>query len=579
MKLNKILLSSFLLLIAVSFAGLLPASAQTGMKDTLGVDFGEDFAIVVDFNVDGSNFDTFPGAVQVLRDLVNPSNDKVNPVDENPNADQEYFLAHFNTSGIHNSYFALNKIEQDLKISILGNEVIIGHINGSSPFQTLLQYYQYEGDDVFVANTFRGYMAYSTTPDDLTLDIGDDIYVGYTLVEEKFLSLLNLALANAPGNYDPIPEFGYEPLYESTATSKSFGMNYTNFFVVWQDTETKLEVPGFNTDSFKGVVTGGDIVAASLFDYLTFTYTIETKVSNATHTIVDVVTEYDIGPMKWLITKDTGTAYNIISTAITEINSSNSFNTPATQINLGLKSINTLLPDVSVTIPSLSFYTGEAVNKRIDASAVEGNADGFGIAVVTTTNVHRASAELTLPGASTNGQEVTIPLNFGGDNIFETSFVGKATYDRTFPNRTTETFPVYVTTKTMSEVQNTFSFGSIAKAYFKAQSLQTTAFTMFTASQLSPVVVASASSSSINMDVDSTAYLTFVQMPWWSGLEVTQDPTYSAVSLVGTAPESSDPSDTGINTSTTSPTTPVPGFEAIVIILGIIPLVFIKRRK
>ena len=143
MKKNKILFSSFLLLMAVSFAGLLPASAQTPMKDTLGVDFGEDFAIVVDFNVDSGNYNNFPGDIQVLRDLANPSNAKVNPVDQNANADQEYYLAHFNTSGVHNSYFALNKMEQDMKIKIpvVGTEVQIGHINGSAPFQTLLQYY------------------------------------------------------------------------------------------------------------------------------------------------------------------------------------------------------------------------------------------------------------------------------------------------------------------------------------------------------------------------------------------------------------------------------------------------------
>ncbi len=247
-------------------------------------------------------------------------------------------------------------------------------------------------------------------------------------------------------------------------------------------------------------------------------------------------------------------------------------------MNFPLSTYHTALPDIAVVVPPMAFYTGEAVNKRIDASAVEGNADGFGIAVVTTTNVHRVGAELTLPGASTNGQEVTVPLNFGGDTVFETSFVGKATYDRTFANGSSETYPVYVTTKSASELPD-INFHGAADAYFKAQSIQTRAFTMFTATQLSPVVVASMTSSDINMDVDSTAYATFVQMPWWSGYEVTQDPTYSAVSLVSSQEESSEPSDTGINTTKATTTPPVPGFEALALILGIVPIVLLKRRN
>ncbi|MHA1990423.1 MAG: hypothetical protein ACW981_20860 [Candidatus Hodarchaeales archaeon] len=581
MKRNSLLFFGFLTVIAVVSAGILPVSAQTAMKDKLGVDFGEDFAIVVDFNVDDDNYQNFPGAIQVLEDLVNPSNPQLDPTDNNANYDQQYYLAHFNTSGIHNSYFALNKMEADLKINIpIIGEVTVGHIDGSAPFQTLLQYYTYDGADVFVANTFRGYMAYSTTPSDETLDTGDDIYVGYTLVEEKFLDLLNLALTN--NGFGAISDYGYEPLYESTATSKTFGMNYTNFFVVWQDTESQLDVPGFNSDSFKGVVTGGDIAAASLFDYLTFTYTVEIVEANATHTVVDVITEYDVGPMKWLITRDDGTAYGLIDGLLGDVDASNSFNTPATQIDFGLKVIHTALPDVSVVIPSLSFYTDEAANARIDAAAVFGaGASGFGISIVTSTNIHKAEATLTLPGASTNGQEVEIPLTFGDDTVYETSFVGKATYDRTFPNGTTEPdLPVYVTTKSMNEVKNTFSLGPAAHAYFKAQSLQTLGFTMFTATQLSPVVVAATSSADIHMDVDSSAYVTFVQMPKWSGLEVTQDPTYTAVSLVGGGEgDSTGTSDSSIVTSQSSGTGPVPGFEALALIVAFIPLIIMKKRK
>jgi hypothetical protein len=103
---------------------------------------------------------------------------------------------------------------------------------------------------------------------------------------------------------------------------------------------------------------------------------------------------------------------------------------------------------------------------------------------------------------------------------------------------------------------------------------------MFTATQLSPVVVATMSSEDINMDVESSAYVTFVQMPKWSGLEVTQDPTYTAVSLVGGDDGgSTGTSDSTIVTSQSSGTGPVPGFEALALIVAFIPLIIMKKRK
>ncbi|MHA2278277.1 MAG: hypothetical protein ACXAC2_21060 [Candidatus Kariarchaeaceae archaeon] len=584
MKRTSLLFFGFLMVMTVVFAGILPVSAQTPMKDELGVDFGEDFAIVVDFNANSDNLDD----IQVVDDLINPSNSKIRTSDSHPDSDQEYYLAHVNESGVHNSYFALNNLKQDIYLNTLLGNFKLGTVEGSAPFQTLLQYFPYDGDDVFVANTFRGYMAYTTNSTDETIDLDDEIYIGYTLVEQNFITLLN-GLLGAKG-FDLISQYGYEPIFESGVDSTTFGMNYTNFFVVWQKTEAKApsvftDIPGVNTEQndFKGVVTGGDIVAASLFDYLTFTYkVVKSPESNETHTFVDVITEYDVGPMNWLITTDSDSDYTNIVGAIPEITDDvNAFNTATLQVDFALSNLHGTLPDVSVVVPPMAFYTGEAVSKRINATAVQGNADGFGIAVVTTTNVHRVGATVTLPGASlTDGQEVEIPLNFGGDTVFKTSFVGKSTYDRTLYDGTPETgLPVYVTTKYANELPD-FQFHGAADAYFKAQSLQTRAFTMFTATQLSPVVVAATTSSQINMDVASTAYATFVQMPKWSGLEVTQDPTYTAVSLVGSGDgETTGTSDSSIVTSQTSGTGPVPGFEVLALMVAFIPLIVMKKRK
>lgn len=568
--------------------------AQTAMKDVFGVDFGEDFAVSIDLNVESSTFPSSTSLLdnaEVIKDHVNgASNPEVRTSDSNEWYDQDFFLAHYNTSDINNIYMAVEKLENNLTIKAPGGLTYnLGHVNGSVPFQTLLQYYQNDGKDVMVANTFRGYVAYTTTAEDQLLDKDDQTYLGYTLVEENLLNYLNTVLDD--NGFGAIPQYGYEPIYRTeTNGDKVFGMKYTNFFTVWQDTEAEppeaLKSIANLLDGFEGVATGGNIVAASLFDYLSFTYTVKTRLANETHTIVDVETKYDVGPMKWLITTDDLTTYELLnSSLIPGIDHTNSFHTE--EYPISFQTGYSVAPWFNVTVPALSFYTGGAVPVRSDADAIAGaNAEGYGIAVATSTNVYKAGLTVDLPSTPQNDM---IPLSVGGDTFFETSFVGKATYDRTLTNGTVETgLPVYINMTTLENAMNLVKLTpDLLQGYFETQSKMTNGAVLFAAKALSPVYAAATSSSVLDMTVEDTAYVTFVQMPKWSGMEVVQDPTYSAVAAVAGADETSDtPGDTETgDTETTSggggggSTTAIPGYELLTM-LAVIPVGFyLKRRR
>ena len=86
----------------------------------------------------------------------------------------------------------------------------------------------------------------------------------------------------------------------------------------------------------------------------------------------------------------------------------------------------------------------------------------------------------------------------------------------------------------------------------------------------------------LNLEFDQTQYVTFVQMPKWSGLEVTMDPTFSAVAAV---PQNDEPSGTDTGTTntepgpsdTTSEPSGIPGFEFYILIFVAIPLVYQRK--
>jgi hypothetical protein len=562
-KINKILVLAFIGVMLASSS--LPAFGQSSpMAAKLGTDFSNDFGLVVDFNADGNPDEGgLSTNVQVLADLGNSSNPLVNPVDTNPTSDQQFFFAHFNVSGVHNIYLAQNKMEYDLKI--LGQK--FAHINGSAPFQTLLQYFQNDGKDILVANTFRGLVAYETTTDNETLDSTDKSYFGYSFVEQHLIDVLNTALTGH--SFDAIPQYGFEQIYDPS--THTFGMTYRNYFVVWQNTKPSAPsaLSTLAGKAFDNVITGQDMVAASLFDYLTFTYHVEEVSSNDTTTVVRVVTNYDIGPMKWLITKDDTSMYNTITGVIPTINSSNSFQLvdPKVVINTGGS-----IPNVQINLPTLSFYTDNAVSERIDPQVLhDTDAKGLGIAVASSTNAIVLGSEFNAPQESTNSQDINIPLTSGSSTFFETDFSGKSTYTREFNNGSTQTdLPIYVSTRSMDNLDELLDVHTLASGYFKLQTLQTIGVAIFSAMQLSSGFT---SANTNGLSVDETSYVTFVEMPKWSGLKVTQDPSFSAVAAVASGNDSSSSSNGAGNISG------APGFEAIALIFSGTSFYLLKKKQ
>ena len=565
----------FILLSSSSFQGL--ASTTGAMYDKLGEDFSNDFGLVVDFNAGGNPSSTgLATNIQVLQDLGNSSNPVVNPVDTNPWYDQQFFFSHFNVSGVDNIYYAMNKMEFNVTLTIPGisKTINFGHVNGSAPFQTLLQFYKYFGQDVLVANTFRGLIAYSTTAENGTITPTAQSYFGYSFVETHLIDLLNNALTSH--NFSAIPQYNYEPIYYPA--NHTFGMIYKNYFVVWQNAtpSTPSALKNYSGNQFDNVVTGGNMAGASLFDYLKFTYQVveDTAHSNDTYKKVNVIANYDLGPMKWLITRDSSATYSAIQTASSSIDASNSFFMGSAPWSVVVKTSSTLIPDiqVNVNVPDLTFYTGSAVLQRLNAQAVKDTgASGMGIAIATSTNAIIQGQTLTTPNSVTDDQDTNIPLTYGSTTFYSTNFVGKSTYTRTFDNGSKQTnLPVYISLRPLSEISTLLNTHALLVPYFNLQWIQTIGISLFSARQLDPATFTdSTTASDIGLTPDNTLYITLVQMPKWSGLQVTQDPTFSAVAAV--AGQTSSSSNASVNTG-------IPGFEMYVAIAALIPLFMYKKK-
>ena len=565
------ILAGLLILLASSS---LPAVSLTPMVDTLGEDFSSNFGLVFDLNAQGDpSSSTISTNVQVMQDLGSNTNPLVNPVDQNPWYDQQFFFSHYNVSGVSNIFLALEKMEFNITFNVLGNTFNVGHVNGSAPFQSLLQYFHFNDKNVLVANTFRGLVAYTTSPNNETLDNTDQSYFGYSFVESHFLDLLNGALTGH--GFSAIPQYGFTPIYDPS--THTFGMNYTNYFVVWQATPSSAPsaLSAVAGNAFDNVATGSNIVAASLFKYLSFTYKVEedTAASTATSTVVKVTANYDLGPMEWLITKDDATTLgNIQASSSGSIDSSNSFNMGASNIQFNVGSSYAVV----VPVPSLSFYTGAAVQTRIDASAMQTNGvSGMGISVVTSTNAIVLGSTVNAADEKTNSQDINIPLSFGSDTFFKTDFAGKSTYTRTFANGTADPthYPVYVSTRNYANLGDLIDTSSLASAYFGLQTIQTIGTAIYSLVQLNSGFT---SADHTNLKVDHTSYVTFVEMPKWSGLQVTQDPSFSAVSAVSPS-SSSGTGSTSSSANTVSPS--APGFEMYLFMVAVVPLYILKKRK
>ena len=565
-KIKRLFLFTGIFLIMFSSSSLPALASLSATNGAFGENFNNDFGLIIDLNYSGQ---TSPSSglgdnVQVLKDLSNPS---VNNVDKDTTNDQQFFFSHFKFDDVDNIYLALNKLEFNLSLNVLGKTVNVGHVNGSAPFQSLLQYYKYGSSDVVVANTFRGLIAYSTAEENGTITPTSHTYFGYSLVEQNFLSLLNKDLTDK--GFPAIPAYNYEPIYnESTHT---FGMIYHNYFTVWQNStpSSPSALSGYS-GLFDKVATGGNMVGASLFDYLKFTYQIveDPTLSNATYKVVNVVANYDLGPMRWLITRDSASTYNAVKSVFPSISSSNSFNEPASQWTLAIRSSVKNI-DVIGSVPELTFYTNDAVPLRLNVQALKDTgASGMGIAVATSTNAYVDGQSVGSTSPITDEQDSTVPLSYGSSTFYKTNFEGKSTYTRTFASGTTESnLPVYISVRSLSEMSDLIDTSSLLKVYFGLQSVQTYGITAYSLSELNSAKYGGLTISDMKLDAPHTLYVTLVQMPKWSGLQVTQDPTFSAVAAVAS------------DKTASSSSTGIPGFEMVAFIVAIVPLYAFKKKS
>ena len=563
----KIMTGTLIAFFVIMLMLLTPVSATT-MESVLGVSFSEPkFAISVDLNVAGS----YPSGglastLNVTHDYFNPSNPTIT-TDKNPNFNQDFFMYYNNFSGIQTSYIALQQLSGEFILNYLGNTYTFGNYNGTVPFQTILQHYKYQGADVLVANTFRGFLAYTSSGANNPIDSSANVYLGYSVAESHLLSYLNSALSNASlstfsTNYNAIPYY----------SSNGFGMNYTNMFMIFQSTNASslgsLSPLQSYLSGFDVATTGGNIQAAALFKYVNFTYTLQLDPSsNSTYTKVNIITSYNLGPIELLIMLDNSSLYSsFTSDTSLGINATDSLYLPSQTYSVSTGVTLSLYSTLSVTIPSLAFYVGPAVHARLSQAAIAKGASGFGIAAVTSTNVWKSNdASVHAPSYyNNNGPNINLPLTSGGNTIFSTSFAGKSTYQLNYGNGTTSTYPIILANPTFTQLSSMVTISNVFNGYFEAQTQMTRGFTTFFANQLGL-----SSSSSTSMDVGQTSYMTMVEMPVWSGYQINQDPTYSAVSAVSSQQSSTNPSSTK----------PVPGFEFMFLVAGLAVLVIYRRRN
>lgn len=600
-KTNMFLMTAMLMVIVMST--VFAASGFTLIETKTGHDFDEEyFALDIDFNSDPADLGTLPSTTTLVKDYFNDSNSKV-VTDPTTDKDRQFFLSYTNTSGIETAYLALEKIEQDIvvKYSPLGLSHILGHANGTAPFQSLVQHYTSYDSDIFVTNFFNAFIAYETTSNDPWLDTGDDMYLGYSMVESHLLDLISSTISTA--EWDPIEQYGWEAFYNAPqdsgeTTTTSWGIEYSNMMVFWQDLEASFPTPtglpeGVVIEGIDGLITGQDLVAAALFDTMKFTYemtetttVVENPVNdyNWSVTEAEVSTEYDLGAISLLITRDNQDKLTELQANFDDINATNSFCMPSQEITVGWAVIGATNYTFVVTTPDLCFFKDTAARLRIDAAAMEGYATGMGLTVVSSTNLFSVGYSVTFPDPIT-GQDVTYPIVVDDRNVFDTSFVDKDEYtlDRTIDGGYASDYPIRV--DTLGPDNSTyFSASNIFSGYFKYEAEMMIHFLVYMANQLSPQIadLSPAGPSDINMDFDTSGYVTFLQMPEWSGYPINLDPTFSAVAAVKTGGEETTSASTSEKTTQTSSQNildQIPGFELITLIATIPAVVIISKKR
>ncbi len=583
--------SVIFLLILLTFTS--PAQAT----DYAGHDFSEDhFAVEIDLFPN-------PADPDVIYDFGTGTGDG----DSVEETDLQFFMSYMNHSGIEVAYSALEKMEHWIKFrDLLPTEVgelidTLGplapegaaealnsnlvHVNATAPFQQLVQHFNTPwGTDAFVTNNFMTLVAYSggTGSDPLLMDAGDNLYMGYTFAVQEVTDALNAVMAP---HYE-IPHFDYEANFEQTADGYTFGINYTNMFVLWQDITVPLRGPdylnaaGLQLPETKGVIYGQDIVAASVLDHLAFEYIFKVEQIDLGTTpsikvnLGTVETRYHIGETNLLVTKDDAT---FISDHSADWLGSPFTATPSYTLDVPLalqgQTVGswTFPASVTLTLSEMAFFINDDAKVRMSM------ADAFGLTVVTATNWFDTQV-VTDPQYATHLDEPEDPkitLERDGNEFFWTSFKDKMNYklrelnfDPFFEDDTIDR-DVYVT---LFDPSGWFA-ANVAKPYFLIEFSLAWGFTVFMASKIAPEIVHPGAGSHTEV-VNQILYLTFTEFPEWFGGEIYHDPSYSAVAAVAAQPETTTDSPPGTDTTDAA----FPGFELVSVLVAL-PLMFAAYRK
>lgn len=570
---------------------ILTFTSPAQAADYAGYSFSEDyFAIEVDLYPDPTDPD-------LIRDLLN---DSAETGDTNELEDLQFYMAYMNKSGIEVAFSALEKMEHDLTfgdlldsgvetvLRALGGDVVtaldttIFHINATAPFQQLVQHFTTPWmDDVFVTNNFMCLIAYSSSPDDPTMDSSDELYIGYTFSIQELIDAVNEVLVANDHSADQIGHFEYEASFTPTATGYKFGIEYTNMFVLWQRIDIKprgidiFDAAGqYIKPDTNGIVFGQDIAAASVLDHIGFEYEFTTQeITGANQYILGSVTShYNIGETNFLVTKDNQAFLDSVSnwnhTPFIAA-PSYTFDIPDSLKGYSVPGLGLSVPSsVTINLNDLAFYLDDDAKARIHMH------NGFGLTVATATTTFGVSIED--PGDVSyddkTGTDKVIDLQMGGNTFFHTDFVGKDTYkllglqDLLGIDPTVDR-PVHIIPFSPSG----WAVHNVAKEYFAVEFALAFGFTRFIAQELTPQYF-NIPAGTAEVYVTTVLYFTFTEFPEWYGGEILHDPAYSAVAAMA-AGDTSD-------TDTPPPTdTGIPGFELLSTILAIPPLYALYRKR
>ncbi|MFX1534187.1 MAG: Heimdall-CTERM domain-containing surface protein [Promethearchaeota archaeon] len=523
---------------------------------------GEPFAIVIDLNTGGSDPD-------ILRDL----NNGTTWPDSEPDEDREFFLSYLEQDGVEAVYSGLLKYENNVTLGdvypsyrnalrLAGLDRPLFYINATAPFQQLVEYFQTPaGDDIFVANNFMGLVAYSANATDKVLDAEDEIYLGYTFALSNLLTAINNSLTGHGADLTIRP-FNAVPFFESTVSGYEFGITYHNMLVVWQslDVEPANPLAGSfpsNPEFPSGIVYGQGLKAVTLFDSLEFTYSVSTTDLGDDLLEISINSTYDIGETKLLVTTETSINSAEYPDSYVASPSYTLNLPPAASIIPGFPS------SVDINLPDLAFYVNDDAQKRIHDQA-----GGFGISVMSATNVFGMDVEL--PVGYYDDATESIPIYKEGDTenpVFLTKFVDKDIYKllgvEELGYDPTDDHEIGLQIRSPTG----WALPSATATFLKFKSDLVLAFTKWVAMQLSP----SLSLGDISMYAGNSEYITFIEYPEWSGGQIVNDPTFSAI--VGTLGES--------ETTTSQPTSPIltPGFEFLPLFAGCVAFILLIRKR